>query len=181
MKKVFLTYSLVIMAVIFSSCTNTKKQAEDTTDNNATEMTNEEWITLFDGESFEGWRGYGRTDMPSAWTIEDGAIKIRPLQLLIEHRRQQQRANDRHRHIENHKGKGAPQRPPEEIIIGERALIVVQPQPIGAANDLVIGKAVIEGRHNWPYPKYDQTNNPRHRKDITPDCTLGLEFGLGAK
>lgn len=76
MKKVFLTYSLVIMAVIFSSCTNTKKQAEDNTDNNATEMTNEEWITLFDGESFEGWRGYGRTDMPSAWTIEDGAIKI---------------------------------------------------------------------------------------------------------
>ena len=60
MKKVFLTFSLVIMAVIFSSCTNNKKQAEDTTDKDETEMTNDEWITLFDGNSFEGWRGYGR-------------------------------------------------------------------------------------------------------------------------
>ncbi len=35
-----------------------------------------EWISLFDGETFEGWRGFHRTDMPTAWTIEDGAIKI---------------------------------------------------------------------------------------------------------
>lgn len=76
MKKIFLTFSLVIMAVVFSSCTNTKKEAEDTTDKNETEMTGDEWITLFDGSSFDGWRGYGRKDMPSAWTIEDGAIKI---------------------------------------------------------------------------------------------------------
>ena len=76
MKKVFWTFSLVIMAVVFSSCTNTKKQAEETTDKNETEMTSDEWITLFDGTSFEGWRGYGRQDVPTAWTIEDGAIKI---------------------------------------------------------------------------------------------------------
>ncbi len=75
MKKTFLTFSLVIMTVVFFSCTN-KKQAEDTTDTNDTEMTNDEWITLFDGETFDGWRGYGRQDMPTAWTIEDGAIKI---------------------------------------------------------------------------------------------------------
>ena len=76
MKKVFWTFSLVIMAVVFSSFTNTKKQAEETTDKNETEMTSDEWITLFDGTSFEGWRGYGRQDVPTAWTIEDGAIKI---------------------------------------------------------------------------------------------------------
>lgn len=75
MKKIFLTFSLIIMTVVFFSCTN-KKQAEDTTDTNDTEMTNDEWITLFDGETFDGWRGYGRQDMPTAWTIEDGAIKI---------------------------------------------------------------------------------------------------------
>ena len=34
------------------------------------------WITLFDGKTFNGWRGYLRADMPKAWTIEDGAIKI---------------------------------------------------------------------------------------------------------
>ena len=75
MKKIFLTFGLIIMTVVFVSCTN-KKQAEDTTYTNDTEMTNDEWITLFDGETFDGWRGYGRQDMPTAWTIEDGAIKI---------------------------------------------------------------------------------------------------------
>jgi hypothetical protein len=34
------------------------------------------WITLFDGETFNGWRGYNREDVPGAWIIEDGAIKI---------------------------------------------------------------------------------------------------------
>ena len=34
------------------------------------------WVTLFDGSNFDGWRGYGREDVPGAWTIEDGAIKI---------------------------------------------------------------------------------------------------------
>ncbi|MCC8199650.1 MAG: DUF1080 domain-containing protein [Tannerellaceae bacterium] len=34
------------------------------------------WITIFDGSSFEGWRGYNRTDVPGAWVIEDNSIKI---------------------------------------------------------------------------------------------------------
>lgn len=32
---------------------------------------------VFDGKTFNGWRGYNRTDVPSAWIIEDGAIKIK--------------------------------------------------------------------------------------------------------
>jgi hypothetical protein len=36
----------------------------------------EGWITLFDGSTFTGWRGYNREDVPGAWTIEDGALKI---------------------------------------------------------------------------------------------------------
>ncbi|NLZ94414.1 MAG: DUF1080 domain-containing protein [Bacteroidales bacterium] len=76
MRKIYLTFGLIIMAVVLLSCTNSKKQAEDTTDKNEMEMTNDEWITLFDGKSFDGWRGYGRQDMPTAWTIDDGSIKI---------------------------------------------------------------------------------------------------------
>lgn len=34
-------------------------------------------ITLFDGKTFNGWRGYNRKDVPAAWIIEDGAIKIK--------------------------------------------------------------------------------------------------------
>lgn len=36
----------------------------------------EGWRNLFDGSSFEGWRGVGRDSIPSAhWVIEDGAIR----------------------------------------------------------------------------------------------------------
>jgi hypothetical protein len=34
------------------------------------------WVLLFDGETFGGWRGIGRADIPQGhWIIEDGAIK----------------------------------------------------------------------------------------------------------
>ena len=39
----------------------------------------EGWILLFDGKSFEGWRGLGREGIPEGhWTIEDRAIKKVP-------------------------------------------------------------------------------------------------------
>ena len=34
------------------------------------------YITLFDGKTLNGWRGYGRTDVPSKWKVEDGCIKL---------------------------------------------------------------------------------------------------------
>lgn len=34
------------------------------------------FITLFDGTSAYGWRGYGRETLPEAWIIEDGALKF---------------------------------------------------------------------------------------------------------
>ncbi len=36
----------------------------------------EGWVLLFDGETFNGWRGYNREDIPSAWSIDSAAIKI---------------------------------------------------------------------------------------------------------
>ncbi len=34
------------------------------------------WMLLFDGKTFEGWRGLGRDSVPEAhWIIEDGAIR----------------------------------------------------------------------------------------------------------
>lgn len=35
------------------------------------------WITLFDGKTFKGWRGYNRADMPKQWEIDNGAIHIK--------------------------------------------------------------------------------------------------------
>jgi hypothetical protein len=34
------------------------------------------FISLFDGKTFNGWRAYGRDDVPGKWIIEDGAIKV---------------------------------------------------------------------------------------------------------
>ena len=34
------------------------------------------YIVLFDGKTFNGWRGYGKDHVPTKWTIEDGAIKF---------------------------------------------------------------------------------------------------------
>jgi len=67
-------YSIIIILAIMSNTTSVnaskKKPAKQK------KAAQSEWITLFDGKSFEGWRGYGRTDMPKAWTIENGAVKI---------------------------------------------------------------------------------------------------------
>ena len=34
------------------------------------------YITIFDGKTFNGWRGYGKENVPSKWVIEDGCIKF---------------------------------------------------------------------------------------------------------
>lgn len=34
------------------------------------------YITIFDGKSLDGWRGYGKDHVPARWTIEDGALKF---------------------------------------------------------------------------------------------------------
>jgi hypothetical protein len=33
------------------------------------------WRLLFDGKSFDGWRGFHKTTVPEGWAIEDGCIK----------------------------------------------------------------------------------------------------------
>ena len=34
------------------------------------------YITLFDGKTMKGWRGYGRDTVPGRWVVEDGCIKF---------------------------------------------------------------------------------------------------------
>lgn len=67
-------------AFVMSSCGSgaSKKASEEAPKLNA--LTQQEiedgWILMFDGATFNGWRGYGRTDIPTAWSIDDDAIKI---------------------------------------------------------------------------------------------------------
>ncbi len=34
------------------------------------------YYVIFDGETLNGWRGYGKDNVPSRWTVEDGSIKF---------------------------------------------------------------------------------------------------------
>ncbi len=68
MKKIAIFILMVACVTAFGKDTKKTKAKK--------EQTKQEWTTLFDGKTFTGWRGYGRTDMPKKWSIEDGAIKI---------------------------------------------------------------------------------------------------------
>ena len=59
MKKILMMAAMVAM---LASC-GTKEEDPNT-------------ITLFDGTSLEGWRGYNKDHVPSRWTIEDGCLKF---------------------------------------------------------------------------------------------------------
>ena len=86
MKKVFIGTLALLVVVAFAACNNAankegenKDSATAGTDGTVTPPAEDTtgWITLFNGKDFTGWRGYDRTDMPKAWIIEDGAIKIK--------------------------------------------------------------------------------------------------------
>lgn len=34
------------------------------------------YITIFDGKTLNGWRGYGKNHVPARWTVEDGCLKF---------------------------------------------------------------------------------------------------------
>jgi hypothetical protein len=61
MKKLLILTSAVAMMFYLSSCGGGKSDGG---------------VPIFDGKSFDGWRGYNKTDVPSRWVIEDGAIKL---------------------------------------------------------------------------------------------------------
>ncbi|MBO4656879.1 MAG: DUF1080 domain-containing protein [Bacteroidales bacterium] len=67
MKRILAIALLVLTVASLTSCKN-KKKAADADDPNV--------IVLFDGSSTDGWRGYDKTTLPTAWTIEDDCLKI---------------------------------------------------------------------------------------------------------
>lgn len=80
MKKSVVLLGSAMTVVLASGCGSKDKksqesQAETQPQAEAQSVSDDE-ITLFDGKTFTGWRGYNRQDVPTAWTIEDGCIKI---------------------------------------------------------------------------------------------------------
>lgn len=97
MKKLFLFASAAVCMFCFSACGGGKKQAEAPAEESAettaavpeykllnlptVDITTfpkdaDGWYTIFDGKTFNGWRGYNKEAVPTLWTVDNGAIKI---------------------------------------------------------------------------------------------------------
>jgi len=88
MKKVnviLMSLSLMLVGgILLNSCKQAPRTSEtdevvviETPLNALTQQEKEEgWILLFDGETSEGWRGYGKDHFPAAWEIVDGTLHI---------------------------------------------------------------------------------------------------------
>lgn len=91
MKKYFIILATAALALAVSSCGGNKQTADDIqyidkgnyivalapeVDLAEFPVDEEGYISIFDGETFNGWRGYGKDHVPTKWTIEDGCIKF---------------------------------------------------------------------------------------------------------
>src|SRR5262249_44936779 len=74
MKTIIATLSLTVVTLIIAAAAQPQTPAN--------QLTNEEnaagWRLLFDGKTFNGWRGFHSDKVPEGWTIEDGCIKKIP-------------------------------------------------------------------------------------------------------
>lgn len=71
---------VLVAAVVLVSCKQKKENIpikEDVVEA-MDKNVNEEWITLFDGTSFDNWRGYLSEGMYPEWSIDDGAMLYTP-------------------------------------------------------------------------------------------------------
>lgn len=95
MKKLFFPLACCLVGGVLASCGGAKKQeaAQDAapttttlsyskslkaaeTDSLTLPVDADGYITIFDGQSLDGWRGYGKDKVPSRWIIEDGCLKF---------------------------------------------------------------------------------------------------------
>lgn len=74
MKKSFFFGILMISSLILPACSSS--DPADTLEIEASSDTNANWVSLFDGKTFNGWHTYGKDSVTNAWKIEDSAIHL---------------------------------------------------------------------------------------------------------
>lgn len=74
------TLLFVALAVAFA-CKDKPKENQEEVQEEMTEVVEEkesDWVTLFDGESFDGWHMYNGGEVTEPWKLEDGAMVFYP-------------------------------------------------------------------------------------------------------
>lgn len=70
-----LKYSIFALSIFTFGCGGSEEVREVTVENEVVEV-EPEWISLFDGESFDGWKKYGGGEVGAAWKVQDGSIYL---------------------------------------------------------------------------------------------------------
>ena len=65
---------LIFSAFFFYGTLGNHLKEDFSTVQNTLSNTDTEWISLFDGTSLDGWRGYGMESLPPGWTIKDSTL-----------------------------------------------------------------------------------------------------------
>ena len=69
--------SLFIVLIAFVTPSNSGNNKDVSAAGNAAGKASGKLVTIFNGKTFKGWRGYNKTDIPALWTIQsDGSMKI---------------------------------------------------------------------------------------------------------
>ena len=93
MRKVFYSFTSLLVGAAMIACTGGAKKAEteEITETDTPQYTVVEkpqvnladfatdadgYVVLFNGKDFTGWRGYGKDAVPGKWTVDEGAIKF---------------------------------------------------------------------------------------------------------
>jgi hypothetical protein len=74
MKKIVLVL-VAAAAMMSASCT---KKSSDTSSLDSTSVKINEWISLFDGKTTNGWRNYNSDSIGAAWKVVDGTLMFDP-------------------------------------------------------------------------------------------------------
>jgi hypothetical protein len=71
------TYLAILGAAgLLSACSAPKVEDTNTTDTTAVEAPAGEWISLFDGQTLNGWSKYGGGEVGKAWKVENGEFYL---------------------------------------------------------------------------------------------------------
>lgn len=68
----------IIALISFFGCQNSLKKVDKEIENIDVDTKENEWVSLFDGKTFNGWHNYGNTSISEEWQVIDGAMVLTP-------------------------------------------------------------------------------------------------------
>lgn len=70
-------YIAALAMLSLLGCQSTDQETTTMADNNQNQTEKEgDWISLFDGETTQGWHTYGKDSIGRAWIVDDGALHL---------------------------------------------------------------------------------------------------------